>query len=69
VNVSVKGATHGKVKVELVNIIGQTLKVEEVIPVSQQVNMRLNLNDAPKGVLFIKVSDESGSQGYRILSQ
>ncbi len=69
VNVAVKGATHGKVKVELVNIIGQTLKVEEVAPLNQQVNMKLNLNDAPKGVLFIKVSDESGSQGYRILNQ
>jgi hypothetical protein len=69
VNIAVKGATHGKVKVELVNIIGQTLIVEEVAPVNQQVNMKLNLNDAPKGVLFIKVSDESGSKGYRILNQ
>lgn len=69
VNVAVKGAAHGKVKVELVNIIGQTLKVEEVAPLNQQVNMQLNLCDAPKGVLFIKVSDESGSKGYRILNQ
>lgn len=69
VNIAVKEATHGKVKVELVNIIGQTLKVEETTPVNQQVNMQLNLCDAPKGVLFIKVSDESGSKGYRILNQ
>ncbi len=69
VNVAIKGATNGKIKVELVNIIGQTLKAEEVTPINQQVNMKLNLNDVPKGVLFIKVSDESGSQGYRILNQ
>lgn len=69
VNIAVKEAIHGKVKVELVNIIGQTLKVEETTPVNQQVNMQLNLCDAPKGVLFIKVSDESGSKGYRILNQ
>lgn len=69
VNIAVKEAIHGKVKVELVNIIGQTLKVEETTPINQQVNMQLNLCDAPKGVLFIKVSDESGSKGYRILNQ
>lgn len=69
VNVAIKGATNGKVKVELVNVIGQTLKTEEVMPINQQVNMKLNLNDVPKGILFIKVSDESGSQGYRILNQ
>ncbi len=69
VNVSVKGAKHGNVTIDLINIIGQTLKKEEVKPTNQQVDLTINLSDAPKGVLFVKVSDGSGSQGYKILNQ
>lgn len=69
VNVSVKKAKHGNVTVELINIVGQTLKKEEVKPTNQQIDLTINLSDAPKGVLFIKVSDGSGSQGYKILNQ
>lgn len=69
VNVSVKNAKYGNVTVELINIVGQTLKKEEVKPTNQQVDLTINLSDAPKGVLFVKVSDGSGSQGYKILNQ
>lgn len=69
INVSVKGAAHGNVTVELVNVIGQTLQKEEVKPVNQQVDLSLKLNDAPKGILFVKVSDSSGSKGYRVINQ
>lgn len=69
INVSVKGAAHGNVTVELVNIIGQTLQKEEIKPVNQQVDLSLKLNDAPKGILFVKVSDSSGSKGYRVFNQ
>ena len=69
INVSVKGAAHGNVTVELVNIIGQTLQKEEIKPINQQVDLSLKLNEAPKGILFVKVSDNSGSKGYRVFNQ
>ena len=67
--VSVQQATHGDVTIELVNMVGQVLKTQKVSPAGNNVETSFTLLDMPKGLLFVRVADDSGAKGYRIVHQ
>lgn len=67
INVTIKGATHGNVNVQLLNVIGQTIKTETLSSQSSTIAYKLNLTDVPNGVFFVHVSDQSGAKTYRIV--
>lgn len=69
INISAQQVAHGDVKIELVNLIGQVLKSTTVTPVGQAIETSFTLVDMPKGILFVKVSDNSGSKGFRVIHQ
>lgn len=68
-NVEVKGKLTGTITVELVNVLGQTLKQTEVKGSRNEISTSFDLKDVPKGVLFVKISNGQSSRGFRVLNQ
>lgn len=68
VNVSVSDADK-QVTVELVNALGQTIQ-QQVEPVQNgKTNMMFDLTDLNSGIYFVKVTDHTGSKGFRLAHQ
>lgn len=68
-NIEVKGVFSGTVQVELVNILGQTVKETTITGIRNELNTSFDLTDVPKGVLFVKISNGQSSRGFRVLNQ
>lgn len=57
------------VKIEVLNLLGQVVKTQEEQTNQGSLNTVLDLTDLPTGVLFVKVSDMSGTSGFRVIHQ
>lgn len=68
-HVSLQGNVRGQLKVEVVNLLGATIHEETIATQGFQTEATIQLSDMPSGILFVKVSDETGSKGFRILHQ
>ena len=69
VNLSLKGNLQGTVNVEVVNLLGQTIKQTEYPAHGSELQDTLQLGSVPKGLLFIKVTDENGSKAVRLVHE
>lgn len=69
VNIRLKGEMAPVVKIEVVNLLGQTLKETIIRASGDELNTSIGLADMPKGVVFIKVSNGTVVRGFRVLNQ
>lgn len=69
VYLSLKGDLKGTITVEVVNLLGQTIKQLEYPAHGNELQDTLPLDDLPKGLLFIKVTDENGSKAVRLVHE
>jgi hypothetical protein len=66
---SLKGNINGNVKIEVIDLLGKTIKDIVIEPAGRELQTSVSLAGLPQGILFIKVSDNNGSKGFRILHQ
>lgn len=66
---SLKGNINGDVKIEVIDLMGKIIKDIAVKTNGREMQAPVSLAGLPQGILFIKVSDNNGSKGFRILHQ
>lgn len=68
VNVEITGADK-RVTVELINALGETIQQKEERTEAGKINVKFDLSALHSGIYFIKVSDDTGSRGFRLVRE
>ncbi|MFA6260520.1 MAG: T9SS type A sorting domain-containing protein [Bacteroidia bacterium] len=69
VNLEILGAEKGKMFVELYSITGSLIKRMEVEIGNEKQEVRLDLTEIPKGLLFVSVTDQIHTKSIKLLHQ
>lgn len=69
INLALTGELKGLVNVEIVNLLGQTIKHIQYATHRNELQDIISLDGLAKGLLFIKITDDNGSKAVRLVHQ